>query len=239
MNDPRAHLVIFHHAGGSAAALRTFAKSFPSDFNIILMEMPGRGRRRQEPLLFEADKVIQDFFPRIPAEDPIVFIGHSLGAYIAYLMASHCRTRDPYRNIGLVAISNLPIHCRQHFPSLDLSDISQQQLLQFAELAGQLPDWLKQDERLIKQFLQVFAADLSVANSINTEQEAPLVNTPILVIYGKDDPLLPSPPYRWQECTQNAFQMIGIPGDHFILNQHETDISGMITRFIDKHYCME
>ncbi|MDE1477850.1 alpha/beta fold hydrolase [Xenorhabdus bovienii] len=239
MSNQRPHLVMFHHAGGNAASMSEFAKGFIDDFNVIQLEMPGRGRRRQESLLYHADQVIEDFASRIPTQGKIILLGHSLGAYIAYLMAAYCRVQSHQRQIILVAISNSPIHCRQRFSYLNSGETTHQQLLQFAKFADQLPDWLRQDPLLLQQFLQVLEADLNVANSINPAQSAPLDNIPLLVIYGTNDPLLPTPPLRWQECTRQAFHLIKLPGGHFILSQQGPQIQKIITDFIGKQSCIE
>ena len=59
MNE-QPHIAMFHHAGGNAAALDVLEKHF-SNFNVSKFEMR-RGRRRQEALLTDINKVIMDFF---------------------------------------------------------------------------------------------------------------------------------------------------------------------------------
>lgn len=141
MNN-RPYLAMFHHAGGNAAALNHLAKIFMPCFNVIQFEMPGRGRRRKEPLANDISLVVDDFATRLPSCEPIFFLGHSLGAYIAYLMAAYCRSREPSRQIALIVIANDPIHCRQNFTFADSVQPPDMQLIHFASRLGQLPDWL-------------------------------------------------------------------------------------------------
>ncbi|HEL9845237.1 TPA: hypothetical protein U0R39_005554, partial [Klebsiella pneumoniae] len=104
MNE-QPHIAMFHHAGGNAAALDVLEKHF-SNFNVSKFEMPGRGRRRQEALLTDINKVIKDFFPQLPRHCPIIFMGHSLGAYVAYVMAKKYRFNDARQKSMLVVIGN-------------------------------------------------------------------------------------------------------------------------------------
>lgn len=232
MNEPQHHMVLFHHAGGNASAMNAIARRFSPQFDTMLMEMPGRGRRRQEALMRDAGRIVDDFASRIPPQGRLILVGHSLGAYMAYLLAGYCRSRTPDRDIVLVAMSNDPIHCRRRFPWLELNPESQQAIWHFATQLGELPDWLTQDDVLRQQFIQVLAADLDVANSIQPESACPLEDVPLLVIYGEDDPYLPFAPSRWCECTSGIYRMESVPGGHFIQSEQEQDIYDLILRFI-------
>ncbi|MBD2825550.1 thioesterase II family protein [Xenorhabdus szentirmaii] len=229
------HLAMFHHAGGNAAALSHLAKTFASDFDVIQFEMPGRGRRRREPLVNDATQIVDDFAALLPPREPIIFLGHSLGAYIAYLMAAYCQASEPARQIMLVVVANHPIHCRQQFSFLDSAQGPSEQLVRFASQLGQLPDWLQQEPLLLEQFLHVLAADLRVANSISPSDTAPLRDIPLLAIHSTEDPLLQEPPWRWQECTQQVFELVSISGGHFISAQQGEKIREATLHFIQKY----
>ncbi|WP_338804341.1 alpha/beta fold hydrolase [Xenorhabdus griffiniae] len=233
MNNQRLQLLMFHHAGGNSSIFSDFAKRCFDDFNVIQLEMPGRGRRRHEPLMYCVDHVIKDFASQVPPQGDIVLFGYSLGAYIAYVMASYCRKLSPKRKIILVVISNEPIHCRRKF-SLGAGEFTHQQLLKFTTKLGQLPKWLREESTMLQSFLNVLEADLCVANSISAELSSPLNDIPILVVYGNNDPLLPTPPLRWRECTQKTFNIIEVSGDHFILSEQETQIYKIMKDFLNK-----
>ncbi|VXD08449.1 Surfactin synthase thioesterase subunit [Enterobacterales bacterium 8AC] len=225
------HIAMFHHAGGNAAALNVLEKHF-SNFNVSKFEMPGRGRRRQEALLTDVNQVIKDFCPQLPRHCPIIFMGHSLGAYIAYVMAKRYRFYDARQKSMLVVIGNEPIHCRKFFYFTESSEISKDSLLNFANHLGQLPDWLRREPILLAQFLRVLSADLQVANSISEEDSAALDDIPVLAFYGREDSLFPSPPERWQECTLQPFRLEGISGGHFISEAQAHEISELTIHFI-------
>jgi surfactin synthase thioesterase subunit len=228
------HIVFFHHAGGSGAAMSEFARRFNTDFNVVVMEMPGRGRRRMERLKDNAKQVINDFVEKIPETNCLVLVGHSLGAYMAYLTAGYYKKNMPDMTVCLVLLSNEPIHCRQNFSWIKDNEMPTLALMEFAECAGQLPEWLKQNETLKHQFLAVLAADLKIADSIVPEQTQPLNDVPVLVIYGEEDPILHVPQERWQECTTGPFFLTSVPGGHFIIQTEENTIYETINHFVNQ-----
>lgn len=225
------HIAMFHHAGGNAAALNVLEKQF-SNFSVSKFEMPGRGRRHREALLTDINQVVKDFGSQLPCHCPVIFMGHSLGAYIAYVMAKKYRLYDTQHKTMLVVIGNEPIHCRKYFDFTESSEILKNSLLNFANHLGKLPDWLQRDTILLTQFLRVLSADLRVANSISDEDSAVLDDIPVLAFYGKEDPLLPSPPERWQECTLQPFRLEEISGGHFISEVQAHEISELTMHFI-------
>lgn len=232
MIEQQDQMVLFHHAGGNAAAMNAIGQYFSPEFATLLMEMPGRGRRRQEDLMRDAGQLMYDLASRIPTEGRLVLVGHSLGAYMAYLLAGYYKNLAPEREIILVVLSNDPIHCRKRFTWLDHGQASEQELWDFAAKLGEIPEWLKHDNVLRQQFLEVLAADLEVANSIQPETTNPLQDVPLLVIYGDDDPYLSSPPIRWSECTGSIYSIESVPGGHFIQLEQAQRIGEIICQFI-------
>ncbi|PHM72168.1 thioesterase II family protein [Xenorhabdus sp. KJ12.1] len=234
MNNKYTHLIMFHHAGGNSSIFYDFTKYCSNDFNIIQLEMPGRGKRRLEPLMYHIDDIIEDFSSRIPTNGNIVLFGYSLGAYIAYVISAYCRKKESKRNILLVVISNEPIHCRNKFSFLGIGkqEYQQKMLLQFIQKLGAIPEWLKNSPTMLQRFLRVLEADLYVADSISEEQSFPLDNIPILAMYGNKDPLMNTPPYRWKECTRHKFNLVEVLGGHFILSEKGFEIYKSMIDFI-------
>ncbi|NHB88122.1 thioesterase II family protein [Photorhabdus tasmaniensis] len=233
MNDPHGfHALLFPHAGGSAAVMHNFSAALKKYFSVHTMELPGRGKRRKERLLYKIDDAIADFATKVPSQGALTFIGHSLGAYLAYMMARYVRCRQPGRQVNLVVISNLPIHLRKCFCEIRQGETSEDKLLDFATYAGGIPDWLKDEPELRSQFLQVLAADLSIADSINQNQDRQLENIPLFVIYGNDDPLLDERVLEWSQYGPGIFKVLSLSGGHFILSDRGEEIAHQIINFV-------
>ncbi|MFD8414029.1 thioesterase domain-containing protein [Streptomyces sp. NPDC059650] len=86
VTDPAARLFLFHHAGGSHLLYRGWAEHFPKDWELCLLEAPGRGHLQALPLIDDCDRLVDYVHTAIaPLLDrPFGFFGHSLGALIAY-----------------------------------------------------------------------------------------------------------------------------------------------------------
>ncbi|MFD8410904.1 thioesterase II family protein [Streptomyces sp. NPDC059650] len=86
LRDPAARLFLFHHAGGSHLLYRGWAELFPQDWELCLLEAPGRDRLQSLPLIDDCDRLVDYFHTAIaPLLDrPFGFFGHSMGALIAY-----------------------------------------------------------------------------------------------------------------------------------------------------------
>ncbi|WP_256987550.1 thioesterase domain-containing protein [Streptomyces sp. BR123] len=84
--DPAVRLFLFHHAGGSHLLYRGWVEHFPKDWELCLLEVPGRGHLQALPLIDDCDRLVDYVHTAIaPRLDrPFGFFGHSLGALVAY-----------------------------------------------------------------------------------------------------------------------------------------------------------
>ena len=73
-------LIIFPHAGGSAAAWRELAHRFESDHEIRCVELPGRGRHWKQPTMPDIAEFAYDEARDTLASRPTVLLGHSMRA---------------------------------------------------------------------------------------------------------------------------------------------------------------
>src|SRR4051812_4307985 len=88
-------LFCFPYAGGSATIYNTW-KSYCSDnFEIVPMELAGRGRRVNEPLYEDLDDMVIDMLAILRKEiekiSAYALFGHSLGGLIVYKLTHRIR----------------------------------------------------------------------------------------------------------------------------------------------------
>ena len=92
---PRAQLVCFPHAGGTANFFRGWSRALPWDVDLLALQYPGREERFGEPCLTSIDALAgpaADALQRY-AHAPLVLFGHSLGAALAYEVAARLEAR--------------------------------------------------------------------------------------------------------------------------------------------------
>src|SRR5262245_11016329 len=82
--DARAQLVCFPHAGGSASYFHPLSAALSPEFDVRVMQYPGRQDRRREPLIESVDALADHAFAAlIPVVDrPVALFGHSMGAQL-------------------------------------------------------------------------------------------------------------------------------------------------------------
>ncbi|UYM22898.1 alpha/beta fold hydrolase [Streptomyces albus] len=86
--SPALRLFVLHHAGGSHVPYRRWPELLPEQWEVHLLDAPGRGRLGDLPPFDNAVR-LADFFLRRMEPDlqsPFAFFGHSMGALVAYEM---------------------------------------------------------------------------------------------------------------------------------------------------------
>lgn len=111
-NGP-AGVVCFPHAGGDPRAYAAWLADLRADATVRVVCQPGRGPRYREPrpaTLAELADAAARAVRGLP-EDPVVLVGHSLGALVAFEVARRLRDWPPLRHLvasGCAAPSLLP-----------------------------------------------------------------------------------------------------------------------------------
>jgi pyochelin biosynthesis protein PchC len=84
-----ARVVLFGFAGGSISALLSLARQLPSWIDVWGAEYPGRGMRWNSKPLDRTRTLLDDLLPGLRAlsDLPVVLLGYSMGANIAYRLA--------------------------------------------------------------------------------------------------------------------------------------------------------
>lgn len=84
-------LFCFPHAGGAASYFHSWSRSLPEDVEVLALQYPGRQDRGGEPCVRTipelADQIHAAIRPRLA--EPFAFLGHSVGAVLAFEVA--CR----------------------------------------------------------------------------------------------------------------------------------------------------
>ncbi|CAL9361245.1 Linear gramicidin dehydrogenase LgrE [Nocardiopsis dassonvillei] len=81
-------LFVLHHAGGSAQAYRPWVRHLPADWDVCLLQAPGRGSGGGGPLR-GARELARFLYPLVVGghDRPFGLFGHSMGALVAYEIA--------------------------------------------------------------------------------------------------------------------------------------------------------
>lgn len=217
--QPRIRFFCFPHAGAGASALpfRDWAPLLPPDVELVVVELPGRGRRFREPLLWSMPQVIDSLsasFEKVQLSTPFVFFGHSLGALIAFELARWLQSGGkPRPEFLIVSGRRAP-----HFPETErLSDLPEAEFLQSLRNYEGTPSQFFDNPELMTLLAAILRADFRLAEDYRCEPGPPL-HVPMAALGGLGDEreshagLL-----RWQDHGSAAFDCRMFPGGHFYL----------------------
>ncbi|QNJ43814.1 thioesterase II family protein [Streptomyces buecherae] len=243
--DPALRLFLFHHAGGSHLLYRGWAEHFPADWEVCLVNAPGRGSLHDVGPLASSEELVaylvRDLEPLL--DRPYAFFGHSMGGLVGYELSRRLATEGrqvprwlgvsswggPRPSPGAGARGAEPEGpaggaglARHLLPDAELRD--------WLRSVGGTPPELLDDDGLWAMFAPTFRGDFSVVDTWRPAPGAAPPPVPLTVFGGDADAVVP--PARlagWAEHTPH-FQGLHLhPGDHFYLRDHERAVARQIT----------
>ncbi|MFD6528417.1 thioesterase II family protein [Streptomyces sp. NPDC060184] len=237
----RQRLFLFHHAGGSHLAFRSWVPLFPPEWEICLMEAPGRGALLGAPPLDTVESLVAFFEEAIEpwADRPMAFFGHSMGALVAHELA-HALVGN-----GLVAPSWLgvsacppprragPGSTQPPVPGPLTDDALRRRLI---TLGGTPPELLT-DSRLWSMFAPALRADFTATATYRQPPGRLGPAVPLSVFAGRDDPAAsPGELTGWAPATgARPARFHVFPGGHFYLDTHREQVAARIVADATEH----
>jgi surfactin synthase thioesterase subunit len=215
VDGPAVRVVAFHHAGGSAVTYFPLMRGLPADWDLVLLDLPGRGRSHRLPALTDMTAVVdvatRDVLPWTDA--PLALFGHSLGALVAAEVAR--RVQSVCAPPVWVGVSGRP---GPRWPAVSRlsADLSDADLMDELSEAGGMPDRIDDLPEFREQFLRLLRDDLRAVESyLPDSRRAPLVS-PLTAFSGQDDHLAPTAAVAdWRSETIAEFRHRTFPGGHF------------------------
>lgn len=217
----------FPHAGGSPLVFRELQRELSSQATILAAELPGRGRRWRDTAYTDLAQMTRTAATAIaadPSVTPFVLLGTSFGAHVALGVAS---TRGgPSPLAGLVVIASPPPHRRRRVPLLH--QVSDSALVEQLAALGGLDIGLIQEPEALEFILPPIRADIELYETYPLEQMQPIA-APICSICGIDDPSTsPEIMGEWRQYTSGRFELLALPGDHFVISQNPCPIAAAV-----------
>jgi surfactin synthase thioesterase subunit len=213
--DPSLRLIAFHHAGGSAAMYHAMSAALPATWELLILDLPGRGKRHAEPLISAMPaavaRVVEDVRPWLDV--PVALFGHSLGAILAAEVGRACQ------GLGLppvwVGVSGRVAPALQA-QTRRLNLLDDDTLLAHVVGLGGTPGRIGELGELRERFLRVVRADLALLESYRPEPGRAALCCPVTAFAGASDEWAPPSTMRpWARETQGEFRQHEFAGGHF------------------------
>lgn len=207
-------LFCFPHAGGGAAAFKTWAEELPALIVVAPMRQPRRSNMAE--LVAALYDSIQPYL-----DEPFAFFGHSMGAAVAFELSRLLRRRDrPMPRMLVASGARAPQFRRGHVPPPEPGDAD------FVEALRRLegtPREVLDNPNLLQLILPALREDAAIYRNYVYPEEHPLA-CPIRAYGGSDDPNVSRTHLQaWALETTASFAMRVFPGGHFYLQTHRQE----------------
>ncbi|MGW5847871.1 thioesterase II family protein [Streptomyces sp. NPDC055254] len=221
MPGAQARLVCFAHAGGSAAAFRSW--DMGPDVEVVGVQYPGRADRFGDPFPEDLEQLGREVGEAIATLDerPTALFGHSLGALVAYEAARHLE------EIGQAPVYLFASACRSPQVADSRPPIAR---LDDATLAAELMKMGGTDALVLADLelrdlvLPYIRADFALLEAYAPLAE-PLAVTPVLALNAVADPYVTCAEMAgWSGVTQAGFRAERFAGDHFYLVPRQEEV---------------
>ncbi|MFC0435304.1 thioesterase II family protein [Kutzneria buriramensis] len=218
VSDAPTRLVCFPHAGGSATFYFPVSRALSPAIDVIAIQYPGRQDRRSESCVDSigelADIIAAHLEPL--ADKPISLFGHSMGAMIAYEVARRMEKGGTAPLTLFASGRRAPSRYRDERMHLASDDGL---ITELKSLSG-TDSAVLGDEEILRMILPSVRSDYKAVETYQ-HQDGPLLNCPVTVLTGDNDPMVTMDEAEaWAEHTNGPFDLKVYPGGHFFINEH-------------------
>ncbi|MEV6410724.1 alpha/beta fold hydrolase [Kribbella sp. NPDC051718] len=229
-DQPRLRLFCFPHGGAGASVFRGWQKAAGPEIEVVPVQLPGRERRHTEPCITSITEISHQLVqPTIDfaGDVPYVFLGHSMGALIAYELCH--QLRQVANPPALLAVTGAAAaHLPRRRP--DVSRLPDQELRTHITTLNGTPAELLADKSWMDVLLPVMRADFGACETYRHVSRPPL-DLPLIAFGGTDDPLATADEVeRWGDLSTGRTVIRLLDGDHFFLFQHVEEIVETVFR---------
>lgn len=222
-------LFMLHYAGGSQFSFQFFA-SHLKHFQLYLPELPGRGKRAKEPLLYNFTGALDDLYDQIiediePGRD--IIYGHSLGAILGFWLTERLERAGRQPKYLLVSGNPSPF-VRKTELLQSLYQLQEQEFINVLKEMGGMPAAFFENKDLFRYYEPIIRADMKLLHSMSGSVPE-TIDTPVMAIMGTKE----KSAFRiqeWSKYTRGHFDFKFLEGDHFFIHDHPETISALLSK---------
>ncbi|MBB1242388.1 thioesterase [Streptomyces durbertensis] len=226
-------LFLFHHAGGSHLLYRDWVRHFPADWEVHLLDAPGRGRLSHLPACPDVESLVDFFRDEIvlAMDRPFAFFGHSMGGLAAYELTNRLAAEGLPEPVWLgLSARGAP---RLHGEPENRHAMPDDELRRHLAAMGGTPPEVLADEDVWQLLSPMIRNDLRLVETWRPRPGTPPLRVPLSVFGGTEDVVVP--PSRLTAWERHARRFLGLhlfEGDHFYFRDRTPEMVGLVSEGI-------
>jgi surfactin synthase thioesterase subunit len=227
---------LFHYAGGGASMWQGWPELMPSDIAVQTVQYTGRQERIGERPYTDMYELVEAIRAELDAEldeRPYAFLGHCMGAQVAYRTAVAIE-RSGRTGPALLGVSAWAPEGFHQVPP-EQADLPTGEIVNWVRRLGSLPSQAYADPALLALVIPTMRADLLACASYRDDGAA--VSCPIVSYSAKEDPLMARGAMAsWATRTPEYLGNAEFPGGHVFVHQESlamaTDFVRLFRRYV-------
>jgi medium-chain acyl-[acyl-carrier-protein] hydrolase len=222
--DAQWTILCFPYAGSGGSIFGRWPGHVPPNLEVWAVQFPGREERLNELPIVDTSELERHLIPVLLSliDGPIAFFGHSLGALIAFRLASRLEHvhRRPIQH--LFASARRAPHIQS--PASTLVELQEAAFVARLVELGALPGAVKASPELLDVLIPALRADLMLSRQLESDainsSGSLAISAPITGFSGITDSSVPSESIRaWKKHTIREFSLHHIDGDHYFVRR--------------------
>lgn len=219
---------MLHYAGGSRYSYQ-FLIPYLQDFEVKLLELPGRGKRNKEQLLDTFLNALDDIYCQVSDEIEAgrdIIYGHSLGSILGFWLTERLERAQKSPKYLMVSGNPSPRVRKSEFLEL-IHQLPDQEFIKVLKEMGGMPEELFKNKKLFQYYEPIIRMDLRLLSSAS-DFMPDKINVPVLALMGTKE----RNAYKiqeWGEYTNGRFDFKYLDGDHFFINNHPERIAQLLS----------
>jgi medium-chain acyl-[acyl-carrier-protein] hydrolase len=233
--DARIRLFCFPYAGGGVGTYIEWHRTLHPLVELVAVQPPGRGRRRDEAPHRTMSALLADLWPRIlPMLDrPYFLFGHSMGSRVAYTLASRLRDAGARMPTHFIASGSRAPHLpARERTTHDLPDAEFVKSLR--ELNG-TPEEILGNPELMELVMPLLRADFEIAELHHADPDIPF-NFGASILGGTADAhVLQEELNAWQAHFRRPVRVEMCEGGHLFVDESPAKVIAVINSLVDRY----
>lgn len=218
----KTKLICIPYAGATGMVYLKWKKYLDDNFDLIPIDLPGRGRRISEPFLESIEDIVEDIISQIEKlmDERFVYAlyGHSMGCLIIYELAHKLRLKNYPMPVHVFLSGRNPPH---YGMDRIISDMNDRDFFEEISKYGGTPTEFFQHKELLDIFLPILKSDYKLVEKYEFNPYEEKVFGNMTFFYStKDEGLTRRKVEEWQQYISGDLTIYEFEGGHFFIHDH-------------------